>query len=108
MPEGRHIRFYRILEPGSIMIVEMPNRDESYEVKGAATIPLPGILGVIVSYHLAVLEINRDGACVRWRWARFSALVGWFMRRMGPPEGSPAEWRATWAAIDRVIVGPRS
>jgi hypothetical protein len=31
---------------------------ESYEVVGAATIPLPGIMGVSVSYPLAVLEVK--------------------------------------------------
>jgi hypothetical protein len=101
-------RLYPMLEPSSIMSVAMTDRDESYEVTCAATIPLPGILGVIVSYPLAVLEVNPHGLCVRLRWARFSALVRWFMSRMGAPEGSPAEWRASWAAIDRVIVGPRS
>jgi hypothetical protein len=108
MARGSRLRLYGLLEVRSMMAVEMSDSDESYEVTGAATIPLPRILGVIVSYPLAVLEVNRDGVCVRLTWARLSGLVRWFMRRMGAPEGSPAEWRAAWGTIDRVLVGPKS
>jgi hypothetical protein len=81
---------------------------EPYEVVGAATIPLPGIMGVIASYPLAVLEVNHRGVCVRLTWGRLSAFLRWLMVRMGAPEGSPAEWRASWGAIDRVLLGPKS
>jgi hypothetical protein len=91
-----------------ITTLGMSDVGEPYEVVGAAMIPLPGILGVSVSYPLAALEVTAGGVCVRLTWGQLSALLSWLMVRMGAPEGCPAEWRASWGSIDRVLVGPRS
>jgi hypothetical protein len=78
------------------------------EVVGAATIPLPGIHGIIVSAPLATLQTNERGIRVRLSWRWLTKIIQSLMRRFGAAEGSAAEWRATWGSIDHALVGPRS
>jgi hypothetical protein len=83
-------------------------RASSFSAIGGATIPLPAIMGVIVSTPLAVLEMSETGALIRLRWRWMSSLIEWFMTRFGAVKGTPAEWRASWGSIERALIGPRS
>jgi hypothetical protein len=86
-----------------------PGDDNTYEVVGGATIPgPPGVGSLNASYPLIVLEMRRDGIRVRLRWRWMAAFFRLAMRLEGGDEGTEVEWVATWSAIDRVLVAPRS
>jgi hypothetical protein len=86
-----------------------PGDDNTYEVVGGATIPgAPGVHSLGASYPLAVLEVSQDGVRVRLRWRWMAAFFRLAMRLDGGGEGTEVGWTATWSAIDRVLVAPRS
>jgi hypothetical protein len=82
---------------------------EAFEVIGGAVIPgPPGAFSLSASYPLVILEIARDGVRVRLRWRWSTAIVSWVGRTTRLAEDFDGEWRASWGAIDRVLVGPSS
>jgi hypothetical protein len=76
---------------------------------GGAVIPgPPGVHSLGASYPLAILEMSETGVRVRLRIRWMAAITRWFIRREGAGDEAEMEWAATWEAIDRVLVGPKS
>jgi hypothetical protein len=76
---------------------------------GGAVIPgPPGVHSLGASYPLAVLEMSEMGVRVRLRFQWMAAITRWLIRREGTGNEAEMEWAATWEAIDRVLVGPKS